>query len=215
MKIFNEKEAQEICIVDIDPTKYGTKINYKLLTDIASECFMPLSYGGGINSLESIRKILFCGYEKVILNTSLLSNMDLLRNASMEFGASTIIGCIDFYETLEGCFVKNLKTNIVDYAKKLEDYGAGELLINNISRDGTKLGLNTKIIEEISMNVNIPIIASGGVSNKNDLVYGLKAGANAVAASSLFVYKGNLDAVLINYPDREIINKIRNEDDRV
>lgn len=215
MKIFNEKEAQEMCIVDIDPSKYGTEINFELLADIASECFMPLSYGGGVNSLQSIQKILYSGFEKIILNTVLVSNPQFLEDASQEFGSSTIVGCIDFLETNEGCFVQNkhskMKTDVVSYAKQLEDGGAGELLLNNISRDGTKKGLNTDLISDVANNVSIPIIASGGVGNLSDLSSGLTAGANAVAASSLFVYKGNLDAVLINYPDKSVINQIRSK----
>jgi cyclase len=215
MKLFNEKEAQEICIVDIDVSKYGTEINYDLLQDIAGECFMPLSYGGGVNSLQSIQKILYSGFEKIILNTALKTNLDLLVDSSQEFGSSTIVACIDFYETDEGCFVENkdskIKKDVLSYAKRLEDSGAGELLLNNISRDGTKTGLSTELISEVSDSVSIPIIASGGVGNLNDLSFGLKAGANAVAASSLFVYKGNLDAVLINYPDKSVINQIRSQ----
>lgn len=215
MKIFNEKEAQEMCIVDIDPSKYGTEINYDLLADIASECFMPLSYGGGVKSVESIQRILYSGFEKIILNSALHSNFELLSHASNEFGSSTIIGCIDFVESESGCFVQNkfksTKTDVLTYSKMLEDNGAGELLLNNITRDGTKTGLNTQLIAEISKHVSLPIIAAGGVRNFDDLSDGLAAGANAVAASSLFVYKGNLDAVLINYPDKSIINQIRSK----
>ncbi len=217
VKIFNEKEAQEICVVDIDPNKYGTEINYALLADIAGECFMPLSYGGGVKSVEAIRKILYSGFEKIILNTALHANFDLLANASNEFGSSTIIGGIDFIESNGECFVQNkqlsTKTDVVSYAKRLEDNGAGELLLNNISRDGTKKGLNVDLIAQVANHVSIPIIASGGVGNRADLSVGLSAGANAVAASSLFVYKGNLDAVLINYPDKSVINQIRKGDD--
>lgn len=217
MKIFNEKEAQEICLVDIDPSKYGTEINYALLSDIASECFMPLSYGGGVNSVEAIRKILYSGFEKIILNTALHSDFDLLAKASDEFGSSTIIGCIDYFERNGECFVQDKhgksNTDAITYAKRLEDSGAGELLLNNITRDGSKKGLNTDLISHISSQVSVPVIASGGVGNIADISAGLNAGANAVAASSLFVYKGNLDAVLINYPDKAIINQIRKQND--
>ena len=217
MKIFNEKEAQEICLVDIDPSTYGKAINYALLADIAGECFMPLSYGGGVNSVETIRKILYSGFEKIILNTALHANFDLLANASNEFGSSTIIGGIDFIESNGECFVQNkqlsTKTDVVSYAKRLEDSGAGELLLNNISRDGTKKGLNVDLIAQVANHVSIPIIASGGVGKTADLSAGLAAGANAVAASSLFVYKGNLDAVLINYPDKAVIHQIREQHD--
>lgn len=217
VKIFNEKEAQEMCIVDIDPSKYGTEINYGLLADIASECFMPLSYGGGVNSVEAIRKILYSGFEKIILNTALHSDFRLLSKAADEFGSSTIIGCIDFVEQNGECYVhdtsRKISTDVISYSKRLEDNGAGELLLNNITRDGTKKGLNTDLIARIANHVSIPIIASGGVATTADLSAGLAAGANAVAASSLFVYKGNLDAVLINYPDKSIINQIRTLND--
>lgn len=219
MKIFNAKEAQEICIIDIDPSKYGGSINYSLLSDIASECFMPLSYGGGINSLESIRKILFCGFEKTILNTILHQNLNLLNEASAEFGSSTIIACIDYIEKENGCFVfhkqQAINVDVLTYAKTLEDNGAGELLLNNISRDGTKTGLNKDLIKEVSKSVNIPITTSGGAESLNDISSSLESGANAVAASSLFVYKGCLNAVLINYPDKSDINKIRFKNGRM
>lgn len=212
-KIFNEKEAQEISIVDIDPSRFGTPIDFDLLADIASECFMPLSYGGGISTLEEIRKILYNGFEKVIINSAAQRDLHFIGNASKEYGSSTIVGCIDFIETADGCIVhsKHLqtKTSVVSFAKQLEDQGAGELLINNVSRDGKKTGLNTPLITELSNHLSIPIIAAGGVGNLHDVSEGLDAGANAVAASSLFVYKGPLDAVLINYPDREVVNQIR------
>jgi cyclase len=214
VKIFNEKEAQEICIVDIDPGRSGTGINFELLKNIAGECFMPLSYGGGIKSISDIRKILYSGFEKVILNSEIHSNPQLLKDAVAEFGSSSIIGCIDYKEEKEEgvVYIKNAqletKWTLVEYAKHLEINGVGELLLNNITRDGAMKGLNNSLVQKIANCTSIPIISGGGVGSLSDVKDGFKSGVDAIAVGSLFVYKGSLKAVLINYPDESVINNM-------
>lgn len=214
VKIFNEKEAQEICLVDTDISRNNGKINFDLLRDIAGECFMPLSYGGGVKTIEDIRKLNRIGFEKIILNSVIHENPDFVKQASTEFGTSTIIGGIDFRKQETEYLVfshggnKNTGKTVEEMAKFLESSGAGELLLNDIDRDGTMKGLDLELIENVSKMVSIPVIASGGVSDLNSIKEGFASGADAVAAGSLFVYKGPLKAVLINYPDRNKIESL-------
>lgn len=214
VKIFNEKEAQEICIVDTDVSRNNSKINFKLLKDIAGECFMPLSYGGGISRKEEIRDLNRIGYEKVILNTVIHENPNFIKEAVQEFGSSTIIGCIDFkIEKNKYIVYKNggkVSTNktVEEVAFWLEEQEVGELLLNNIDCDGKFSGLDISIINEISKKVSMPVIASGGISSIESIKEGFKTGINAIAAGSIFVYKGRLNAVLINYPDKILLDKI-------
>ena len=214
VKIFNEKEAQEICIVDTDINRYKKEINFNLLKDIASECFMPLCYGGGVKTLDDIRTLNKIGFEKVILNTVIHDNPDFVKDAINEFGSSTIIGCIDFkIENNKYVIYKNggkIKTNknVEDLALWLQERQIGELLLNNIDRDGKLNGLDLKLLSRISKLVYVPIIAAGGISSIQNIKDGFKTGINAIAAGSIFVYKGPLKGILINYPDKSLLNQI-------
>lgn len=214
VKIFNEKEAQEICIVDIDPQRTNKPINFKLLKEIAAECFMPLSYGGGIKTLEDIRKVLYAGYEKVVLNSILHENPIFLGEAVKEFGSSTIICGIDYKaeNSKYPIYFKNgtqkSDKNVITFSKDLEEQGAGELFINNITRDGSMDGMNLEILKNVCEEVNIPIIAAGGIGSLKDIKDGFSTGVNGIAVGSLFVYKGNLNAVLINYPDSIVLQNL-------
>tara|TARA_B110001452_G_scaffold261710_1_gene260817 strand:- start:657 stop:1421 length:765 start_codon:yes stop_codon:yes gene_type:complete len=216
VKIFNEKEAQEICILDIEISRNKGEINFELLQDISSECFMPLSYGGGVNNIEDIRHLNRIGYEKVILNSAVHKNPVLVSEAVKEFGSSTIIGCID-YKLLQNEYMVFINGGTINTKKSLKevvdfykDKNVGEIFLNNIERDGSMNGLDLNNIKEIFNDTTIPIIVSGGVGSLKDIKKGFDFGANAVAAGSLFVYKGPLKAVLINYPDKESLNKLNN-----
>ena len=214
VKIFNEKKAQEICIVDTDVSRNNSKINFTLLKDIASECFMPLSYGGGVNSLEDIRKLNSIGYEKIILNTIVHTNKKLVKEAVKEFGSSTIIGCLDYkkinnqYNVFSHCGKVNTNSTISDILEFYNSCEVGEIFLNNIDRDGTLQGIDFSVFSEVIKNTSAPIMYSGGAESLEDISECFKLGINAVAAGSLFVYKGPLKAVLVNYPDREKLKKI-------
>jgi cyclase len=216
VKIFNEKEVDELCFLDISATSAKHEINYKMISEIASECFMPLSYGGGINSLDQIKKLFNIGIEKVIINTAAHSNNNLISAASAYFGSQSIVGCIDVKKNFLGKYEvhiesgkKNTKKNPLDFAKELQEMGVGEILLNSIDRDGTMKGYDIEIIKKISSCLNVPLIACGGAGSIDDLSMVVKEGsANAVAAGSMFVFHGKHKAVLISYPSQKEINSI-------
>lgn len=213
IKIFNEKEVDELIILDIDSTKNKTEPNIDFIKKIATECFMPLCYGGGITKLEQIESILFNGVEKVSLNTSAYYNPKLIKEAANKFGNQSIVVSIDVKKnwmnkplvfTAKG--TKNTRLNPVEYAKEMESNGAGELLINSIDKDGTYTGYDLELIEKISQSVTIPIISCGGAKSITDFSQAINSGASAVAAGSMFVFFGDLKSVLINYPTTEELN---------
>jgi cyclase len=218
VKIFNEKEVDELFFLDIDATKLHKEPPYELIQNIASECFMPFAYGGGIESLQQIERIIKSGAEKVIINTNAFLQKDFLGQAVQQFGSSTIAVSIDAKkEFLKGniVYVKGgtLSTGIspVEYAKKIENEGAGEILINSIDRDGVMEGYDIELIKAISSSVRIPIIACGGAGNLNDFSLAVKeGGASAVAAGSFFVFHGKRRAVLITYPSYSEIEGLFN-----
>lgn len=210
VKIFNDKEVDEIIFLDITATKENRGPNYSIVSDIASECFMPLSYGGGIKNIEEIRTLLKIGVEKVALNTSAVTNPALIKEAADLFGSSTIIASIDVKQNLFGKYevfinggTRNTKIDPVAHAKQLEQLGVGEILINSIDRDGVMKGYDLEIIKRISNAVEIPVVACGGAGTLQHLKEAVELGnASAVAAGSIFVYKGPHNAVLISYPSQ-------------
>lgn len=206
VKIFNGKEVDELCILDISEDRFKREPNYELLKDIAEQAFMPLSYGGGIRNLDQIKKIINIGYEKVIINTEFITNPNLITEASEYFGSQSIVVAIDFKTGLFG--KSNIYTNsgklknIIDPVKNAVDaekYGAGEILLNSIDRDGKMNGYDLDMIKKVSSSIKIPMIASGGAASIEDFKKAIESGAHAVAASSMFVFYGKQKAVLITY----------------
>jgi cyclase len=208
IKIFNEKEVDELFFLDIDATRLKREPPYELIQNIASECFMPFAYGGGIHSLYQIERIIKSGAEKVIINTHAYLENNFLKEAVHQFGSSTIAVSMDVKkEFLRGNVVyikggtQSTGINPVDYAKKNESEGAGEILINSIDRDGVMEGYDIELIKSISGSVRIPVIACGGAGRLSDFSLAVKqGGASAVAAGSFFVFHGKRRAVLITYP---------------
>lgn len=211
VKIFNEKESDELLVLDISVTNNTNGINFNLISNIAEECFMPFSYGGGINELGQIEKLLRLGVEKVVLNSVTAKDPEFIKNASIAFGGSTIIVSIDVKKRLfnkYGVFVKGGRSytgfNALDHAVYAEEQGAGELIITSMERDGTMLGYDLDLIKLITGSVSIPVIASGGAGEIKDFDLAInEAHASAAAAGSIFVYHGRRKAVLINYPTTE------------
>jgi imidazole glycerol-phosphate synthase subunit HisF len=216
VKIFNEKEVDELFFLDIDATKSGKEPPYELIQDIASECFMPFAYGGGINSINQIERIIKSGAEKVIINSQAFLKKNFVEDAVRQFGSSTIGVSIDVKkEFLKGniVYVKGgtLSTGLkpVEHARNMEDAGAGEILINSIDRDGLMEGYDLELIRSVTQSVRIPVIACGGAGNLNDFSLAVKqGGASAAAAGSLFVFHGKRRAVLITYPSYQEICKL-------
>jgi len=213
VKIFNEKEVDELCFLDISTTVEKKEINYKIIAEIASECFMPLSYGGGITHMDQMKKLFNIGIEKVIINTAAHSNTNLINEAASHYGSQSIVGCIDVKKSLLGkyeVFTQSGRINTgkdpLEFARQLQESGAGEILINSIDRDGTMRGYDVELLKKISSCLDVPMIACGGAGSIEDLSMAVKEGAaSAVAAGSMFVFHGKHKAVLISYPTQSVI----------
>jgi cyclase len=218
VKIFNEKEVDELIFLDILATIENKRPPLELLKEIAEECFMPLSYGGGIKTIDEIRDILKVGVEKVIINTQAVEKNGFIEEAVKKYGSSTICVSIDVkknfwgkYEVFSRGGRNNTKKDPVVFAMEMDKAGAGEIMINSIDRDGTQKGYDLELIRMITENVNMPVIACGGASSLDDFAKAIQqGGASAVAAGSMFVFHGKLRAVLINYPEQSDLKRILN-----
>ena len=207
VRIFNEKEVDELVILDINATKKNQLPNFSHLEEMVSEAFMPLAYGGGLQNLDQIKQAFDCGIEKVVINSCAFSNINLISQAAKVFGNQSIVVSVDIGKTLLGNYrlfshggTNSYKQDPVAYCKELEKAGAGELFLTAIHREGTFNGYDSKLIEAISHQVNIPLVANGGAKEMNDFLEAIKAGASAVAAGSRFVYTGRENGIMINYP---------------
>ncbi len=215
VKIFNEKEVDELAVLDLSASLENRGPNFGRIADLASECFMPLAIGGGIRSLQEMERIFRTGVEKVILNRSLYSDPHLISEGAKRFGSQAMVASIDVKRDFFGRYriytdggERNCAQDPVTTAKRLSDSGAGEILLQSIDRDGTYGGYDLKLIHDVASAISIPLIACGGARNMTDLVEGVRAGASAVAAGSLFVFHGVHRAVLINFPERQDLEKI-------
>lgn len=218
VKIFNEKEVDEIAVIDIDATRDNRPPNIEAISEIASEAFMPMSYGGGITTFEQAKQILFNGFEKVIINKSLHTNLNLVTQIANATGNQSVVASIDIKKAWIGgykVFTDNGKTNTKlspkEFAKQVENAGAGEILLNSIDNDGTYNGYQLDVLQEVAQSVNIPVIIIGGAGSVNDFANAKKAGASAVSAGSMFVFQRPHQAVLISYPtQKELKDKLFN-----
>ena len=210
VRIFNEKEVDELVFLDITATPENRGPDFDLLADIAGEAFMPMSYGGGITSLDQVQRIFSLGFEKVVINTAAYGSPQLIRDAVSIYGSQSIVGCIDVRRKILGRNElyshggkKRRSVGLHDHVTSLESLGIGEILVNSVDRDGTQSGYDLKLIHQVSSAVDVPVVACGGASGIEDFVAAVEdGGASAVAAGSLFVFVGPHRAVLINYPDR-------------
>lgn len=210
VRIFNEEEADELCLLDI--SEQNKEINYDLLEDIASEAFMPLSYGGRVRTIESVKKLFRIGFEKIIFNTALIEKPDLIKEAVDYAGSQSIVASVDIKRNITGktrcytnCGKKSIQMEIVSYLHHIESLGVGEILINSINNDGMMTGYDLETISDVCHNTKLPVICCGGAGSLKDMARAVKdSGAHAAAAGSMFVFYGPRKAVLINYPgDRE------------
>ena len=194
-KIYSEGGADEICFLDITASNENRDTIYEVVKRTSKKCFVPLTVGGGVRSIDDINKLLNCGADKVSINTAAVQNPEVIVESSKRFGSQCIVVAIDAKKNNNGWGVfthggrNKTEINAVDFAKKMEDSGAGELLVTSMDRDGTQVGYDIDLISKISLKVNIPVIASGGVGNLDHLVEGIKFGkASAVLAASIFHY---------------------------
>ena len=216
VKLFNDLGADELAFLDILANHENRSIYLDFVRRVGDEANMPFSIGGGIRSIKEIQQILAAGAEKVIVNSFAAVNPEFIKEASDEFGSSTIAVSIDVKNNLFGKELtyiysgkKATKYDPVSFAKLMEDKGAGEIIINSIEHDGMMQGYNISLIQRISAAVRIPVVALGGASSYDDLRKAVSEGfASAVAAGSMFVFHGPRKAVLINYPDKEEMESI-------
>lgn len=217
VKLFNDLKADELVFLDILATKNKTSISVELVRRIGEEANMPFAVGGGISSIQQIKELIHAGAEKVIIGAEAIENPEFVKNASDEFGSSTIVVCIDVKKRLFGkqyvWSVNGTKLSKYlpeDFALLMQNNGAGELIIQSIDKDGTMSGYDIDLIQRISKVVSIPVVALGGASSIKDFRKAYIEGyANGLAAGSLFVYHGLNKGVLINYPDYHEISEIR------
>lgn len=211
-KIFSESHADELILLDIEASASDRLISLDMVNAVAEEVTMPLSVGGGIRSLDNIRSIIRAGVEKVVIGTHAATDPAFIKQATDEFGSSTICVCIDVKRDPSG---KNKVTTLngrrettfeaVEFAQLMESNGAGELIIQSVDRDGTMAGYDIDLIDSVSSAVSIPVVALGGAGSEGDLRQAFTNGhASGVAAGSLFVYHGPKRGVLINYPESKI-----------
>lgn len=216
IKIFNEKEVDELMFLDIDASVQNKEPNYKMIEDIASECFMPLCYGGGVKNIEQMKKIYALGVEKVSLSSQAVLKSNLIKEASDIFGNQSVIVTVDIKKDFWGkqkVFInngkKNTKLNPVDFIKQVETLGAGEIVINLVDNDGVMKGYDIELMKEIKSNTNLPVIALGGAGNLNHIKEVFQSShVDAVACGSMFVYQGSLKGVLISYPPYQKIQEL-------
>jgi len=195
-KIYSDGGADEICFLDITASNENRDTIIDIVRKTAKECFVPLTVGGGVRTIQNITDLLLAGADKVSINTAAVKNVDFVKEASKKFGSQCIVVAIDAKKVSENKWEvfthggrNNSGIDALEYAKQIEENGAGELLITSMDRDGTQVGYDIDLMSKISSKVNIPIIASGGVGNLDHLVEGIKSGkASAVLAASIFHY---------------------------
>lgn len=215
VRIFNEKEVDELVLLDIRATAERRRPSMKLLSEIASECFMPLCYGGGIRTLDDVKEVFGLGVEKVAVNTYAVENPRFIREAAERFGSQSIVAAIDVrrhspnrYEVFTHGGRVATGLDPVKVVTQMEEMGCGEVFLNSIDRDGTMQGYDIELLRRVSNAVSLPVIACGGAGKLSDFAEAVElAGASAVAAGSLFVFHGRQRAVLITYPSRQEIEE--------
>ena len=212
VRIFNEKEVDELIVVDIDASTKGSEPDYKLIANLAGECRMPLCYGGGVKTPEQVEHIISLGVEKVSISSAALERPELISEAAQRVGSQSVVVVMDVKKT--GLIQKRYEIHTqngrhptrrspVDFAAQAESLGAGELLINSIDQDGTQTGYDMLLIDQVYHTINIPLTVLGGAGSLDDLQQLVqKYSLIGAAAGSLFVFKGKYRAVLINYPHR-------------
>ena len=194
-KIYSDGGADEICFLDITASNENRSTIYEVVKKTSEKCFVPLTVGGGVRSIEDINKLLNCGADKVSINTAAVQNPKIVMESSLKFGSQCIVVAIDAKKEANSWKIfthggrNKTDIDVIKFAKQMEEYGAGELLVTSMDRDGTQKGYDIDLMKKISETVNIPVIASGGVGNLDHLAEGITKGkANAVLAASIFHY---------------------------
>jgi cyclase len=215
IRIFNEKEVDELALLDITASSDGNGPNFQLVREIASECFMPLSYGGGIRGAEDARLLFSLGVEKVIVRTLAMTSFEPISSIAKFAGSSSVALSLDIKRTRLGkpriyCPGTPLH-GYTDWPKIIRqaiDSGVGEIVLNSVDRDGTMSGVDTDLVQEAAANCSVPIVAVGGVGSLSDIKTAVESGADAVGAGAFFVFHGPRRAVLITYPEYNSLTEL-------
>lgn len=208
VRLFNDMEVDELVVLDINASRECRGPNYTLIKELAGEAFMPLCYGGGVRTADEFARLFDLGLEKVSVDQGAVRNPDLIRDASVRFGSQSVVVCIDIRSSRLGgargwdYLSKKKLAAPESIARKMEQAGAGELFLSFVDRDGVMKGMDLPTIQSVSRHVSIPVVALGGAGSLEDLVAASAAGADAVAAGSIFVYHGHTKGILINYPSQ-------------
>jgi cyclase len=218
VKIFNEKEVDELAIFDIDASAHNREPDYSLIERLANQSRMPLCYGGGVKTVEQAQRIFSLGIEKIALSSAIIQNPQLIPQIADRVGMQSVIAVLDIKKKLIGgyeiCIYNGKKStglNPFDFAVKLQQLGVGEIVVNSIDQDGVMKGYDMSLIDRIREKVSIPLTVLGGAGSLSDIQKVIaKHGVIGVAAGSLFVFKGVYKAVLINYPNRKEKEEIFN-----
>jgi cyclase len=207
IRIFNEKEVDELMVLDITASREQRAPDYDLIAQFAGECFMPLAYGGGIRTIEQARQLFALGVEKICLQTAALEDASLISRLADQFGQQSVMVSVDIKKDLVGrhklyasATGKTLSKDWIDYLRQAVQSGAGEVLLNAVDRDGMMQGMDLVMIRRAAESIAVPLIACGGVGSLADIKAAVDAGASAVAAGAFFVFHGPHRAVLITYP---------------
>lgn len=210
VRIFNEKEVDELVVLDIDATVRGAEPDYQLIARLASECRMPLCYGGGVRSVSQIEKIISLGVEKVAVSSGAVENPTFISDVASRVGSQSVVVVIDVkrvgllrrYEVVTHNGTRKTGLDPVGFAKRMADLGAGEILVNSVDRDGEMTGYDLNLFEQVRQAVHLPLTILGGAGSLGDIKALInRYGIVGAAAGSLFVFKGKYRAVLINYPN--------------
>jgi cyclase len=215
INLFNRFEVDEITLLDVRATVEGRPPVFELIERMAAECWVPLSYGGGIRSIDDVRRVLTSGVEKIVLGTIAADEPELITEAARIFGAQAVIAAVDArrtgsgeYQTFVASGTRPLHIDPAAYAREAAARGAGEILVTSIDRDGTMEGYDAELIRLVADAVDVPVIACGGAGDRNDIAVPIDAGASAVAAGSIFVFQGRERGVLINFPERAFLENL-------
>ncbi len=209
VKIFNEKEADELMVLDIDATVQGKEPSYRMIENLAAECRMPLCYGGGITNAEQASRIFSLGVEKIAISSALIANPNLIEDISSKVGAQSVVAVLDIKKNIFGKYsiythngTRKVDLDLFDMVQRLKSSGVGEIVINSIDHDGMMKGYDFDLVEKIKANLSVPLTVLGGAGSLDDIAkLVVKYPIIGAAAGSLFVFKGKYKAVLISYPN--------------
>jgi cyclase len=207
-KIFNDKDTDELIVLDVEATSQNREPNYELLKELSAECFLPICYGGGVTSAEVARKVISCGVDKVSINSAHIQTPKILGQISEVIGSSSTVASLDI-DLINGDYAlrDRKQFDLWNHLSLLESFGAGEVMVQSVPQDGTRGGPDLRLVSRVLEKTSLPVIFGGGVSSIGESFDIWKLGADGVAAGAWFVFSGKLEAVLVTYPPRKRIDE--------